>query len=186
MIMGFGMKAVLVIDMIKDFVTGKFGSPRARQIIPTIRALLEADRRVGYPVVYVCDAHRPGDPELRVWGEHAMEGSEGAQIVDELSPQSEDAVFKKHTYSAFFETGLHGFLQDRGIREVILTGVVTNICVQHTAADAHFRGYEITVPEDCTAAVEDELHRQALETMKQLYGARIVKSTELMQEWEAQ
>lgn len=178
------MRAVLVIDMIKDFVTGKLGFPGAREIVPNIQRVVEAARKAGYPVIYVCDAHRPGDPELAVWGEHAMDGSEGSRIVDGLAPRPGDVVLKKHTYSSFFETGLHGVLQEHGVQEVVLTGVVTPICIQHTAADAHFRGYRVVVVEDGTAAVKEEDHLRALETMKQLYGAGIISSRDLVSRWE--
>lgn len=177
------MQAVLVIDMIREFVTGRLGFPAARAIVPNIRMLVDAARKTGRPVVYVCDAHRPQDPQLRVWGEHAIDGTEGAEIIDDLAPGGSDTVIKKRTYSAFYGTDLHGFLQSQKVTEVVLTGVVTNICIQHTAADAFFRGYGVVVPEDSTAAVEEELHRSALQTMKQLYAAKIVRSADLVQEW---
>jgi len=178
------MQAVLVIDMIEDFVSGKLGFQKAREIVANIENLLKSARVKKIPVIYVCDAHRPGDPELKVWGEHAMDGQQGSQVVRELAPADGEAVLKKHTYSAFFETGLHGVLENLGVDEVVLTGVVTNICIQHSAADAFFRGYGVVVPRDCTAAVEEKLHLGALETMRQLYGARITSSRELMEEWE--
>jgi nicotinamidase-related amidase len=176
-------QAVLVIDMIKDFITGKLGFARARDIVQRIEELLKVARERGVPVIYVCDAHKPGDPELKVWGEHAMDGSEGSEVVPELAPVPGDARLKKHTYSAFFETGLHGILQNLGVEEVILVGVVTNICIQHSAADAFFRGYRVTLLEDCVAALGEDIHRQALECMRQFYGAKVIGSGELLEAW---
>ena len=68
------MKALVVIDMLNDFVTGSLKNPRAEKIIPTIQELVAAARadRTGWLVVYANDAHLPQDFELRVWGEHAI------------------------------------------------------------------------------------------------------------------
>lgn len=179
------MQAVIVIDMIVDFVTGKFGGEHARRIVPNIRKLLESARKHGVPVVYVCDEHGRQDPEIPVWGEHAMKGTEGSEIIPELSPEKGDFVLKKRTYSAFFQTGLQDLLQRLGVKEVLLTGVVTNICVQHTAADAFFRGYSVVVVGDCTAAADEESYIRSLEAMAALYGAKIKNSGEIISSWES-
>ncbi len=170
------MKAVLVVDMVKDFVTGKLGSPQAQAIVPRMKAFLERARSRGVPVVYVCDAHRPDDPEMKVWGEHSMEGTEGAEIVEALSPAEGDLVFRKRAYDAFTNPELHAKLRAEGVDALLVTGVATNICVQNTAAGAAFRGYDVTVVEDCTAAPSEEEHRQGLKYMETMYGARVVEA----------
>lgn len=175
--------ALLVIDMINDFVEGKFGFRGAREIIPRISGLLSAARGRGFPVVYVCDSHERRDPELRIWGDHAMAGSEGARIVRELAPEAGDTVLTKRTYDAFFETPLDEVLKGKNVRNVVLLGVVTEICIQHTAAGAFFRGYHTIVPEDCVASPESEKHRRALEYMRDIYGSKVVRSEELILEW---
>lgn len=174
------MKAVMVVDMVNDFVTGKLGSPRAQKVVPRLRAFLKRARSNGLPVVYVCDAHLPGDPELKLWGEHSMKGSEGAKIVDELSPKEGDLVFEKQCYDAFQNPTLDAELKRLGVDELIMTGVATNICVQNTAGDASFKGYQVTVVEDCTEAPSEEEHRQGLKYMKTMYGAKVVKSDEAL------
>ena len=70
--------AVIVIDMLDDFVTGALANPRSERIIPQIAHLLDQARERGWPVVYANDAHLPGDFEERVWGPHALAGSPGA------------------------------------------------------------------------------------------------------------
>lgn len=174
------MKAVMVVDMVNDFVTGKLGSPRAQKIVPRLKAFLEKARSKGVPVVYVCDAHRPGDPELKLWGEHSMKGTEAAKIVDELAPREADLVFEKQCYDAFQNSQLDPELRKRGIDELILTGVATNICVQNTAAEAFFKGYRLTVVEDLTEAPTEEDHRQGLKYMETMYGAKVVRSDEAL------
>ena len=171
------MKALIIVDMIHDFVDGKFGSKEAQSIIPNIKKLIEWAHNVKIPVIYLKDEHSENDPELKVWGPHAMEGEKGSDIIPELAPAREDIVIRKHTYSGFFGTHLESILRELEVDHIILTGVSTNICVQHTAADAFFRGWEITVVSDATASIDKSTHQYALDYMKNIYGVA-VKTTE--------
>lgn len=149
-------KALLIIDMLNDFI--KRGAPlevpKARGIIRNIRLELEKARRAGIPVIYCCDRHEPGDREFEVWPPHAVRGTQGAEIIEELRPIKGEPVVAKKTYSAFYRTSLEKTLKGLGVKHLILTGVVTNICILYTAVDAYMRGYEITVPEDCVAGLK--------------------------------
>ncbi len=178
-----GLKpALLVIDMLEVFVRGKLRAEGAEAIIPSIRRLRDAFHRAGLPVVYTNDAHYPFDFEVRHWGPHAIRGSEEAKVVKELEPSEKDFVILKRRYDAFFATDLDMLLRELSVDTVVLTGVATDICVLHTAAGAFFRGYRVIVVEDGTAGVTRERHRQALEYMKQVYGARVMKSSEVIEE----
>ncbi len=170
------VKAVLVVDMINEFVKGKFGSERARSIVPNIAALLEGARERGWPVVYLRDSHREGDLELRVWGPHAMAGTWGSEIVEELAPRDGDLVLEKRWYDGFLETGLGERLSSMGVEEVVIVGISTDICVLHTAWGAFTRGLMILVPEDCTESISEENKRWALDYMRTVYGAEVVPS----------
>jgi len=177
------VEALLVIDVLNDFVKpgGSLRVERAERIIPKLKALIEWARGRGIPIIYVCDAHRKGvDAELELWGDHAIEGTWGAQVVEELKPEEGDFIVKKRRYSAFFSTDLDLLLHELEVRRLILTGLVTNVCVQHTAADAFFRGYELVVVRDCCEALSAEEHERALDYMKTIYGAHIATSEELM------
>ncbi|MEA1904910.1 MAG: isochorismatase family cysteine hydrolase [Candidatus Hadarchaeota archaeon] len=168
--------AVLVIDMINDFVTGKLGSERARKIVPDVKKLVGSARSKGLPVIYVCDSHIPGvDAELSLWGDHAIAGTKGAEIVPELEPRDGGYVLRKRRYSAFFATDLDILLRELDIKRLVLSGLVTDICIQHTAADAFFRGYKVVVLEDCVDATSEEDNQVALEYMKKVYGAKVEK-----------
>jgi hypothetical protein len=79
--------------MIHDFVYGKFGSERAQRIVPCVKRLLTEARKNGMPAIFLRDAHRKGDKELEVWGEHAMKGTKGSEIIPEIAPQNGDYVF---------------------------------------------------------------------------------------------
>ncbi len=175
--------AILIIDMINDFVTGKLGFKQAIKIVPNIKRLVDFARSKGIQVIYICDAHDPKDHELKLWGPHALKGSEGAKVVEELKPVKQDKTLEKRTYSAFFGTKLDKTICELRVNELVLTGVVTDICIQHTAADAFFRGYRVTVPEDCTASVDEVTHRRALDYIKKIYGAKITRSSDLIKEW---
>jgi len=167
-------KALLVIDMLKDFVEdgAALEVASARDIVKNIKREIDNARKQGMPVIYVCDNHTEDDPEFRIWHSHAVEGTKGAEIVDDIMPQKGDMIVYKKTYSGFFETELDDILKKAGVKEVILTGVVTNICVLYTAADAYMRGYAVTVPEDCVAGLNEDDHRFALRQIKEVLKPR--------------
>jgi nicotinamidase-related amidase len=178
------MKAVIVIDMLNDFVTGNLACDRAKRIIPNIKNLVEMARRAGHQVIFANDAHLPeGDREFEIWGPHAIAGSEGAQVIAELSPQRGDHVIPKRRYSSFQGTDLDIFLREKAIDELVVTGLHSNICVRHTCADAFFGGYRIVVPEDCVDAFTEAEHVEALKYIGKVYGAQVVSSRALMKSW---
>jgi len=177
-------EAVLVIDMVNDFVSGKLKCERAERIIPNIKRLLSAAREEGKPVVYVSDSHLPADHELSLWGSHAMEGSKGAEVIAELKPQKGDYSLGKRTYSGFYETGLDPLLRGLKVDTVYITGLHTNICDRHTAADAFFRGYKIVVVEDGVEAFEEKDHLEGLDYLRKIYGAEIKKVNEIINNWK--
>jgi nicotinamidase-related amidase len=173
--------AVIVTDMINDFVTGVFKSDRAARIVPNINALLDYARKQKAPVVYATDAHLPGvDPEFDVWGKHAEAGSWGAEIIDELKPKKGDFRVFKRKYSAFQGTDLDLMLRELNVDTVVLTGIVTDICIQHTAADAFSRGYKIVIPKDCVEAADAATQEAAIKYMQKVYRPVITTSKELL------
>lgn len=177
--------AVLVIDIINDFVTGKFENERAKRIVPNIRELSDVARSSGKPVIYISDAHSKEDEEFSIWGRHAVSGTEGSEVVPELEPEERDHTLEKQEYSAFYDTGLESLLEDLDVNELVLTGVLTHICIQHTAADAFFRDYSIVVPKGCVDDISNEENESALDFVEENYGAEIVDFEELIERWES-
>jgi nicotinamidase-related amidase len=173
------MKALVIVDMLKDFVDGKLENPKAQGIIEPLQRLLAHAREDGWVVVFSNDAHQPDDPELKVWGEHAMAGDPGAEVIDELAPREGEIVSPKRGYGAFDGTGLDEQLRERGVDEVVITGQHTHICVRHSSYGALIRGYEITVPKDAVCAFEGVSEEDALEYLKGTYGATITTVDEL-------
>lgn len=176
-----GRMALVIVDMENDFVKGALKCGRASRIVPNIQRLVKAARSAGIPVIYSNDAHVPGlDHEFSVWGEHALAGSQGAQVIDEIKPEKGDFVVPKRTYSGFYQTDLELLLRDLGVGTVILTGLHTNICIRHTAADAFFRGLKIVVPEDGVEAFLEKDHVGGLEYLKMAYKADITTTDRLL------
>lgn len=166
--------------MLEDFVYGSLKNERSQRIIPNIKKLLEYARRQGWVVIYSNDAHKPGDPEERVWGKHAMVGTPGAEVIQDIAPQKGDYVSGKQNYSAFFRTDVEKILKKHGVDEVIITGQHTHICVRHTSADAFMRGYKIIVPEDCVESFTDKDHADGLAYLSMCYKADITTVEKLI------
>ena len=178
-------EAVIVLDMLNDFVTGDLKCERCVHIIPNVKKLISSAREHSVPVIYVNDAHLPIDDEVvERWGKHAIKGTRGAEVIPELKPQKTDYVLEKRTYSGFYETGLDMLLRSvcrgEGVKTVILTGLHTNICVRHTAADAFFRGYKITVAKNAVEAFTEQAHQQGLDYLKDIYNAKILTVEEIV------
>ena len=174
--------ALVVVDMLNDFMDGVLGNPAAAGIVEPIRELAARARTTAdWVVVYACDAHELSDVELRVFPPHAMAGTPGAAVVDELEPQHGDVVVPKRFYSSFTETRLEDELRAHDVGRVVLVGQHTDCCVRHTAYDAWIRGLEVAVCPDATTVFEPssaepvpERQAHALEYLRTYYGARLV------------
>jgi nicotinamidase-related amidase len=174
------MKALVIVDMLNDFVDGKLANTKAQEIVEPLQRLLAHAREEGWVVVFSNDAHDPSDPEMKIWGEHAMAGDPGAQVIPELAPQEGEIISEKHHYGAFDDTGLDEQLRALGVDEVVLTGQHTHICVRHSAYGALIRGYEITIPRFAVCGFEGVDEEAALEYLKQTYGANVTTVDELV------
>ena len=168
-------QALLIIDMLNDFVLpeGALFVPSAREIMPDVKERLVSFRKKDNPVVFVCDQHEPDDPEFSRfgWPPHAVRGTPGSRVVEELAPLPGEHFVAKQHYSAFYQTALEKTLQNLEVEEVILTGCVTNICVLYTAADAVMRGYRVRVPKSCVASLTEEEGKFALDQMERVLKA---------------
>ena len=182
--------ALLLIDMQRDFLEpGGFGEllgndvSRLRSAIDPCRALLARWRALGLPVLHTREGHRPdlGDlpPSKKARGHLAVgigdqgpmgrvlvRGELGHEIVPELAPRAGEPVIDKPGKGAFWATDLHAILQNRGIKQLVVAGVTTEVCVHTTVREANDRGYECLVPADGVASYFPEFHRTALEMIK--------------------
>jgi len=176
------MKALVIVDMLDDFVSGALANPRAEAILPALQELLAHARRKGWIRVFSNDAHEPGDTELAIWGEHAMAGTPGAEVITELAPRPGrlELVVPKRFYGAFDGTRLDELLRGLNADEVVLVGQHSHICIRHSAYGAFLRGYRITVPRDAVCAFDGVDEEEALEYLRTVYGAHITSVAELI------
>lgn len=160
-------RALVVIDMINDHLQpgSVLEVPRAREVVPALKRRIEEARAGGVPVVYVVDEHEPDDPDLDAWGTHAVKGTSGTAVWDEIAPQSGDRIVKKPSYSAFYESDLTNVLDELKVDTLVLTGCLTEIGVMATATDAMQQGFAIEVPADSQAGSCVELEMAALGVM---------------------
>ncbi|MDR7543958.1 MAG: isochorismatase family cysteine hydrolase [Armatimonadota bacterium] len=163
--------ALIVVDMQNDFVVpgGALVVPDAAGTVPAIRQLLDRARAGKARVFYTQDSHQPGDMEFPIWGQHALEGTWGWEIVEALQPAAGDRVIRKLRYDGFFGTSLDHELRLAGIGTVVICGTVANICVLHTAGSAALRGYKIVVPTDAVSALTPFDLQAALRQIAFLY-----------------
>jgi nicotinamidase/pyrazinamidase len=167
----------LIVDMLNDFIRpdGVLPVPKGEALIPVIARARRAAKEAEATIFYLCDAHRKDDPEFKAWPPHAVAGTPGAQVVDELAPDEEDVVIPGRRFSGFFGTDLDVHLRERGITRVVVCGVYTDICVYHTVADACQLTYEVAVGRNAVAAVTEEEHSFALRQMERLFKAKLVE-----------
>ena len=171
------MDVLLVSDMLKDFMAAGgalYCGADARRIIPFVAQKINECRKSGCRVIYVCDAHKPDDREFKMFDPHCVEGTEGAQIIDELKPRDEDIIVKKATYSVFYGTELEKILKELAPETVYVVGVCTSICVMDAVGGLGNRGYRTVVYKDGVADFDTKGHEFALKRMKDIYGAEII------------
>jgi nicotinamidase-related amidase len=172
---------IIVVDMQNDFVDlkGKLSVPTAIKTVKNIKRLIENARNHNVPIIYTQDWHMKDDPEFRIWGEHAVANTWGAEIIDELKPHENDIIIKKLRYDAFYGTQLEHVISRVLKKDIlIIVGTVANICVLHTAGSAALRWFDVIVPIDgISALTEFDLH-STLRQIDFLYKGKIVKSVD--------
>ncbi len=195
--------ALLIIDMQKDFCIEGFVTSRAgrdltatRAIIPALQELLASARDagvlVGHVGVWTLENHgSDSGPWLaqRLRSTYSsdklcMEGSEGAEFIDELAPRADEIVIRKHRYSGFKGTDLDMLLRAHEIKTVITSGVSTNVCVESTLREAFELGYYVCVPRDAVASWDMNLHEATLQTVTHRFGL-VASCEEIMAMWRA-
>ncbi len=164
--------AVLVVDMLKDFFKegGAMVLEGGEALYAPHRRLLAAARAGGMPVLWLNQSLPHDDSLFQMRKVHCLAGSWGAEVVDELPVEESDIVIPKRRYSGFFQTTLDLTLRERGIDTVIVTGVVTNICVRSTVHDAFFLRYKVLVPEDLVMATSLNAQEVTLYDIDTHYG----------------
>ena len=178
--------ALVIIDMQRDFIEpGGFGSALGnnvaplREIIPAVERLLLLARRHAIQVIHTRESHLPdlsdcppakyehGRPGLRIgdagpMGRILIRGEKGHDIIPELTPLANEPIIDKPGKGSFCATDLELMLRTRGIDNLVLTGITTDVCVHTTMRDANDRGYECLLLTDCTGATDVGNYEAAL------------------------
>src|SRR5699024_8407552 len=144
--------ALIVVDMQNDFIAP--GAPletrMGQEMLPTLKRVLDFSRNEGITVIYTAHVHREDGSDLGLYGEifpliaegkFLIDGQEGSKIYSEVAPQNNELLIKKPRYSPFFGTDLDIILRNKGIENVVITGVTTEDCCFATARDAMYLGY---------------------------------------------
>jgi nicotinamidase-related amidase len=171
--------AVVVIDMQVGFCdpSGNLYAPGSEAVVDDVRDLVADAQNAGAHIVYTRDVHPPDQfddahyyDEFERWGEHVREGDPGTALIDGLEVRSQDHVVVKHTYDAFYNTELDGWLRAHGIDDLIFCGTLANVCVLHTAGSAGLRDYRPVLIEDAIGAIEPDHREYALDHAEWLFG----------------
>ena len=182
--------ALLIIDMQRDFLEpGGFGEmlgndvSQLRRAIEPNRRLLEAWRAADLLVIHTREGHRPDLADLPLakkergrgdktigdrgpLGRILVRGEPGHDIISELYPRAGEPVIDKPGKGAFFATDLHAILDNRAIRQLVVTGVTTEVCVNTTVREANDRGFDCLVLEDCVGSYFPEFQEMGLRMIK--------------------
>jgi nicotinamidase-related amidase len=182
--------ALLIIDMQRDFLEpGGFGEmlgndvSQLRRTIEPNRKLLAAWREHGLLAMHTREGHRPDLTDLphakKIRGRSAtsigdagpmgrilVRGEAGHDIIKELYPAPGEPVIDKPGKGAFYATDLQSIMQHRDIKQLVVTGVTTEVCVNTTVREANDRGYECLVLDDCCGSYFPEFHAMGLKMVK--------------------
>lgn len=163
--------AILVIDMQNDSVRpdGALPAEGAEDIIDNVVRLLQIGRKNNIPVIFITHTHRKdlSDFGIAHYFEppSVIEGTEGAEIIEELQLEDDDIIVKKTRYDAFFKTELDLILRQKHIKNLIVCGVLTDGCVLGTVQHARSLDYKVLLLSDCTAGTTHEKHEAALDIL---------------------
>ncbi len=160
--------ALIVVDMQQFFLNE--ASPTFTcggvAILPTVKRLLNTFRRFKRPVIFTQHVHHPDDLDAGImgwwWEGKCLEGSPESDIHPSLAPIPNEKVVLKHRYSAFYNTDLETVLRCLKVEDVVVSGIMTNMCCESTARDAYYRDYRVFFPADGTGSINEEMHLASL------------------------
>ena len=136
--------------------------------------LINQKRKENYTIIYSCDTHWENDEEFLLFPPHAIRGSWGQKIIEEVKPQEGEFIIPKRRFSAFFGTELDLLLREKRAEKEEIVGVLTNICVLYTAAWAQMLHYQVAAYRQGLTSNDLQAHEFALKEMKNTLGIEIL------------
>jgi isochorismate hydrolase len=176
--------ALLVVDMQQYFLTEKSHAfvPMGKTIVPNIQQFIFFFRKNKRPVIYTRFAVAEGEKDLLAhwWQDSVQDGSPEGQITTELEPNPEEKIIRKTSYGSFYGTDLEKYLTTHNVTDLVITGVLTNLCCEEAAREAFARGFNVFFIDDATATYEEDVHLASLKNIA--YGfATLFSTKELLQ-----
>jgi nicotinamidase-related amidase len=173
-------QALLAVDLNNDHIyhDKPFNADRLRRKIPNFVEAIERARAAQIPIAYVTCAHPPNDAlfSLGVCEPHAIKGSEGAEIIDEVKPKADEYVVEKRRFSGFYGTDLDLYLRELAVESVILIGGQTHTSIRYTAVDAYQLRYRPMILRDCVDSCTQEFNDR---TLDELFFCKISRLCEI-------
>jgi len=174
--------ALLVIDMQEFFLDPK--SPTftcgGLAVLPNVKKLIESFRKAKRPVIFTRHVHHPDKIDAGImdwwWDGMCLEGSPESEVHHEIKPLPNEKEILKHRYSAFYNTDLETILRCQKVEDLVISGIMTNLCCESTTRDAYFRDYRLFFLADGTGSVNEEMHRATL--LNVAFGFASVTTTE--------
>jgi nicotinamidase-related amidase len=174
--------ALLVIDMQDFFLDPKSPSFTCGglAILPVLEQLIKAFREHQRPVIYTRHVHHPDHLDSGIlgwwWEGMCIEGTPESEVHRAIAPLPSEKVILKHRYSGFYNTDLETILRVLKIEDLVITGVMTNMCCESTARDAYFRDYRVFFPADGSGSINEEMHVASL--LNLAFGFAYITSAE--------
>ena len=172
-----GKTGILLIDL-QEYFRGII-NPVLRNIVK----IADAAREMRIPLFFTQHGHESGEDSGmlgRWWADLIIKGSDEGSLLPELKIGTQDTIIPKNTYSAFYKTGLEKKLKEQNIEDLVIGGVMTNLCCETTARDAFVRNYRVFFLADGTSTAGQDFH---LSTLKNLsYGFAILMTCEQLVE----
>ena len=174
--------ALIVVDMQNFFLDP--ASPTftcgGLAILPNVKRLIHSFRKIKRPVIYTRHVHHRDGLDAGImawwWDGMCLEGTPESRIHSELEPLAGEKVIIKHRYSAFYNTDLETVLRCLKVEDLVISGIMTNMCCESTARDAYYRDYRVFFPADATGTIDETMHLASL--LNVAFGFGFVTSTQ--------
>ena len=174
--------ALIVVDMQNFFLDPN--SPTytcgGKAIMPNLARLIKSFRDSGWPVIYTCHVHKSDGSDAGImkwwWEGMCVEGTPESLVHSAVAPCPGEKIIYKHRYSAFYNTDLETVLRGLKIEDLVISGIMTNMCCESTARDAYYRDYRVFFMADATGSITEEMHLATL--LNVAFGFAYVTTTD--------